>query len=119
MNRSAHRRLAAAALVGLLPLAMAGCQRPPARSRADTAANSACRVEVDRVYAAQNRAELSQRDQRDSPFAASYLPGITSRDLGARFSRDNMVSSCVANSSSPAAAAPDLGAGPVFSPVAP
>ncbi len=102
-----------AALLALL----AGCQQTP-RSRADAAANAACRVEVDRVYAAQNRADLSRRDERDTPFAASYLSGITTRQLGARFSRDNQVASCVNNAGPSGNAATDASIGPTFSPAA-
>lgn len=105
-----------------LPLSLAAlliltaCQAPP-RSRTEAATTAACRTEVDRVYAAQNRADLSRRDQRDSPFASSYLPGITTRELGARYARDNMVSSCISNSAQPSSPAPDTGTGPTFSPV--
>ena len=100
-------------------LGMAGCQPAP-RSRADAATAAACRAEVDRVYAAQNRAELSQRDQRDTPFAGSYNSGITSRGLGSLFGRDNQVSSCVSRSSgsNAGAASVDTGTGPTFSPTA-
>ena len=100
-------------------LMMAGCQSAP-RSRADAANAAACRAEVDRVYAAQNRAELSQRDQRDTPFAGSYSSGITSRGLGTLFGRDNQVSSCVSRSggSNAGAASIDSGTGPTFSPTA-
>ncbi len=110
-------RLAFAAAV-LLPVLAAGCQSPTPRSRADAAAAAACRAEADRVYAAQNRADLSRRDQRDTPFANSYDSGITSRGLGTRFGFDNQVSSCVSNSTSPGAgaAAIDPGTGPTFSP---
>lgn len=101
--------------------ALAGCAQP-SRPRASAAASAACRAETDRVYAAQNRAELSFRDQRDTPFAGSYNSGITSRGLGARFGRDNMESSCLANSAGGGAAAPggatDAGTGPTFSPAA-
>lgn len=111
-------RLAWAALAIAAPM-MAGCQSAP-RSRADAATTAACRAQVDRVYAAQNRAELSQRDQRDTPFASSYNSGITSRGLGARFGFDNQVSSCISSSSAPGTGSPaiDVGTGPTFSPVA-
>jgi len=102
----------------LLAALVAGCSAAP-RSRADAAATAACRAEVDRVYAIQNRAELSQRDQRDTPFASSYNSGITSRGLGARFGRDNQVSSCVSATTAGApATAIDVGTGPTFSPTA-
>ena len=108
-------RLAFAAAAALL----AGCNAAP-QSRAQAATSAACRAEVDRVYAAQNRAELSRRDQRDTPFAESYNSGITSRGLGALFGRDNQVSSCVSNSSAPGtgAATANVGVGPTFSPTA-
>ena len=110
-------KLALAAAAIALPMLAAGCQSVP-RSRADAASSAACRAEADRVYAAQNRADLSQRDQRDTPFATSYDSGITSRGLGTRFGFDNQVSSCVSNSTSPNAArgAVDPGTGPTFSP---
>lgn len=102
-------RLAMAALALL-----AGCAQPP-RPRANAAATAACRVEVDRVYSAQNRVDLSRRDTRDTPFASSYLPGITSRGLGAEYGRDNMVQSCLNNAAGAASpASPTPGTGPAF-----
>ncbi len=110
-------RLAFAVAVTLMPMLAAGCQSTP-RSRANAASTAACRAEVDRVYAAQNRADLSRRDQRDAPFASSYNSGITSRGLGTLFGFDNQVSSCVSNSSDPGTGAPaaDPGNGPTFEP---
>ena len=107
------------ALAALAPGLLVGCQQAP-RSRADAATERACRVEADRVYAAQNRAELSMRDQRDTPFAGSYNSGITSRGLGSRFGLSNQVASCVSQSSAggAAVAAPEAPTGPTFSPVA-
>jgi len=100
----------------LLCLAAAACQQAP-RSRADGQTQAQCRQEVDRVYAAQNRGDLSRRDERDSPFAGAYLPGITTRELGARFARDNQMSSCLAqNRGGPAT---DISPAPTFSPVQP
>lgn len=112
-------RLALAAIAVALPMLAAGCQSTP-RSRADAASAAACRADADRVYAAQNRADLSRRDQRDTPFASSYNSGITSRGLGTLFGLDNQVSSCVSNSSGPGAAAATVnpGTGPTFSPAA-
>ena len=111
-------RLAFAATI-LLPMLAAGCQSAP-RSRASAASAAACRAEVDRVYAAQNRADLSQRDQRDTPLSSNYASGITSRGLGTLFGFDNQVSSCVSSSSGPdtGAATADPGRGPTFEPTA-
>ena len=110
-------RLAFAVAAVLLPILAAGCQSAP-RSRADAAAAAACRAEADRVYAAQNRADLSRRDQRDTPFASSYNSGITSRGLGTLFGFNNQVSSCVSSStnSTAAGATVDPGTGPTFEP---
>lgn len=110
MTRLALSSLALLALLG-------ACQRAP-RSGASAATTAACRGEVDRVYAAQNRVELSRRDERDSPFAASYLPGITTRQLSERFGRDNQMASCLAQSGSSAATG-DASTGPTFSPSSP
>ena len=113
-------RLSLAAAVVALPMLTAGCQSPTPRSRADAASAAACRAEVDRVYAAQTRSDLSQRAQRDTPLSSNYVSGITSRGLGTLFGFDNQVSSCVSNSSgpSPGAAAVDPGRGPTFEPTA-
>lgn len=81
--------------LALLPLALAACQTVPPRDPASAAAAAACRDRVDQVYAQQNRVELSMRDQRDAPFASSYNSGITSRGLGAQFSRGTMFNDCL------------------------
>lgn len=98
---------------------LAGCHAAP-QSRAAAATSAACRAEVDRVYAAQNRSDLSRRDERDTPLSDNYLSGITSRGLGALFGRDKEISSCISNSSAPGtgAAAADVGTGPTFNPAA-
>ena len=98
-------------------LLLAACTGAPPRSPADRAVAAACRQEVDRVYAAQNRRELSYRDQRDTPFASSYNSGVTSAGLGSRFGRDNDVTSCI-NLNRPGASSIDTGTGPTFSPIA-
>lgn len=105
--------LTGAALMAVL----SGCQQA-SRPRPSPAIAAACRTEVDRVYAAQNRADLSRRDERDTPFAGSYVSGVTSRQLGERFNRDNQMASCVssAGQSGAAASMPDASTGPVFSP---
>jgi hypothetical protein len=89
----------------------------PARPRPTAAVQAACRAETDRVYAAQNRAELSYRDQRDTPFAGSYNSGITSRGLGSLFGRDRMESACLQQNTPGATTPPPVqspGTGPTF-----
>ena len=99
--------------LALLPL-LAGCKQPTAESRASAATKAECRAAADRVYAAQNRGELSQRDQRDTPFAASYNSGITTRGLSSLFGRDSAIASCVTANSEGAAGSPDNSTGPTF-----
>ena len=93
--------------------AISGTTGATARAAIDPQVTSDCRARADAVYEKQNRADLSRRDQRDSPFSASYNSGITTRGLGARFERDRMVADCVsANSSGKSSAA---STGPTFS----
>lgn len=112
----------AASLSVLVLATVVGCHAAPPRSGSATAATVACRAEVDRVYAAQNRVELSLRDQRDTPFAGGYNSGITSQGLGARYGRDNQLAACINNSTAPGGAGPAgavaPGTGPTFSPSA-
>lgn len=104
-----------------LPLAvlvLAGCQSPTGpRSRADAAARQACRQAVDRVYAAQNRADLSRRDERDYAFAGSYNSGIVTRGMSARYGRDQAVTECIQTSGEAGVQATDTVPTPTFSPV--
>ena len=105
-------------IAGLLLAGLPGCVRAPG-PRPSAAAAASCRAEVDRVYAAQNRRDLTYRDQRDTPFAGSYFPGDTPRGLASEYGRDNQYSSCIANSTGAGTNAPPAAGGnigPVFSP---
>ena len=108
-------------LAAAIALAALSACTHPAGPRPSAAAQASCRAEVDRVYAAQNRADLTARDGRDTPFTGDYFPGNTPRGLAGEYGRDNQYSSCLANSSSPSAPAtsgtsPAANVGPVFSP---
>ena len=115
------------ALAVLLSAGVLGaCAQPPRgvadANRPSRAALAQCRQEVDRVYAAQNRAELSQRDQRDSPLSDNYVSGITSRGLSSLYGQDNDFASCLRNAQNggPApgtAPAGDSPTGPTFTPL--
>ena len=104
----------------LAPLLLAGCGSASPQSSSDRAVTAACRADADRVYAAQNRQELSYRDERDTPFAARYDSGIVSAGLGQLYGRDNQMSACVRANSKPGdvPTPPDPGFGPTFSPIA-
>ena len=106
-----------AALALLLPI-LAGCQPPSSQRTANRSLVADCRVAVDRVYAAQNRVDLSRQDERDEPFAAQYVSGVVTSGLSARYGRDRMVDSCVKENGGPAQV-PDSGTGTAFSPTSP
>ena len=105
--------------------ALAACAQQPrsasatADGRASRAVVAACRQEVDRTYAAQNRAELSMRDQRDTPLSDNYVSGITSRGLSSLYGRDNQMAACVRNAQNGggAPASGDNPTGPTFTPL--
>lgn len=99
----------------ILALALAGCARPPAPTRADVDTKAECRQQVERQYNQQNRVDLTRRDERDFAFAGTYNSGIPSRGLGAEYHREQMVSDCLrASGDNSSKATP--GVGPVFSP---
>jgi hypothetical protein len=95
------RRACSALAVPALALALGGCFHPSAdRVHASAATRAACRARADEVYLKQNRAEIYQQDSyatstRDSPYAASGLPGITTDGLGAQFQREQMQDDCI------------------------
>ena len=100
-----------------LLLAVAACQPPPAAPvGADASVRADCRMEVDRQYNAQNRVDLTRRDERDYAFAGSYNSGISSRGLSSEYQRDNMIRDCLRANGSRGQAAP--GVGPAFTPAA-
>jgi hypothetical protein len=97
------RPVLALALLAALPAVLGACQTAP-RTRASAATVAACRSEVDRVYAAQNRGDLSRRDQIDAPFGGNTNVGSISDALSAQYGRDRMESSCLKNATAPAPA---------------
>ena len=99
----------------LLIATITGCQGPPpAPVSADGAVRAECRTQVDRQYNAQNRVDLTRRDERDYAFAGSYNSGISSRGLSAEYQRGTMVQDCLrANGDR---GSPTPGVGPAFSP---
>lgn len=99
-------RAAALLLVCLLPAACSpsGGSRPAA----DPATQAACRVQADRIYDTQHRADIFAPSAGvNAPLSNSYGPGSDGRQLGEIFARDNMIQDCVRrNGSVDAAPAP-------------
>ena len=79
----------AAVLAGLA----AGCTQP--RSSAELEQQQACGQQADRQFEKQNRYLLSERDQTDTPFSSSGLPGDTTRGLNDQYGRDRAVDDCM------------------------
>ena len=91
-------------------LILAACVRTP-QTPIQAATVAACRERADQIYDRQNRADLSRRDERDTPLAASYLSGITTRGLSARFERGQRIAECTSGLASGAGSP-----GPAMSP---
>ena len=100
----------------LLPVVACQPMQASPRTQANRQAVAECRAQADRTYAAQNRGDLSRRDDLDDPFAAGYVSGIVTRGLSAQYQRDNMVQDCLNASSQPAAII-SPGEGTTFTPV--
>ena len=107
-------RICRAALASFAAVGLAGCYHPPTPTRVDTAIKTECRQQVEREYNAQNRVDLTRRDERDAAFANNYNNGISSRGLGAEYHREQMVTDCLRASGDGGQPVP--GVGPVFSP---
>ena len=108
--------LAALFLAGLSLSGLSACSAPlppPTRSPAQAAA-AACRSRADEIYLKQNRSILSERSQRDNPYASTGSPGITTEGLGQQYGRDVMIADCIRNTGPASGAA---GAGTSTSPV--
>jgi hypothetical protein len=80
-------------------LSCAGCSFPPPQSGAERAAASDCREDANRIYSAQNRYLLSERDSPDTPFSGSTPPPLPSDGLSEKYGYDEMVSDCLKRSS--------------------
>ena len=90
--------LAGPLLIVTLAGALGGCGLYHPVSADEREATSACNAEVDRVFAAQNRYQLSERDSSDSPYAGNSLPNNPSTGLSDRYQQDQMLDKCLARS---------------------
>ena len=92
-------RTHAAATTARLAVALcllAGCTFGAPKPRtADQQAVAACKADADRTYLQQNRVLLSERSQRDTPFASSGTVGITSQGLPQLYGRSSDFEACL------------------------
>ncbi len=81
----------------LVVAALAGCAGLPGgggdAARQDLVAQ--CRADADRVYAAQNRYQLSERDSGDTPFSGTGTTQTANRALADQYSQRQSVNQCV------------------------
>jgi len=77
--------------------AVTGCGALDQReSPENRAALKDCRAEADRVFDAQNRYQMSERDSSSTPYSGNALPNDLGAGLSDRYARDKMVDSCLA-----------------------
>ncbi len=115
MNAAA-RPLAQFLLLAASALALGGCAFPGPESRADRDTLQSCRAEADRVYDAQNRYQLSERDTHDTPFSGSGQPTTPSDGLADQYTHENRVEACVRHGDASAETAPPATTAPASAP---
>lgn len=119
MNATAATRRMPKAGVGGLALCavlISGCGFSPPQSAQDREALQSCRSDADRVYDAQNRYQLSERDSRDTPFSGGGQVASPSDGLADQYSHERMVESCLHNGSNTAETAPPATSAPAAAP---
>jgi len=100
---SLSRRATPALGLALLALAapLGACAGPaPSSSRATAAERAACRTHADEVFSRQNRDAIYRSDTystalRDSPFASSGMPGLTTTGLSQQYGVENTMQDCL------------------------
>jgi hypothetical protein len=99
---AATRRLPRAGLgcVALCAALISGCGFSPPQSSQEREALQSCRSDADRIYDAQNRYQLSERDARDTPFSGGGQVASPSDGLADQYSHERMVESCLHNGGS-------------------
>jgi hypothetical protein len=83
------------ALLLLSGLALSGCGFSPPLSEGQRDAQQSCREDANRVYDAQNRAQLSERSSPDTPFSGATPRPLPGDGLSEKYGFDQMVSTCL------------------------
>jgi predicted small lipoprotein YifL len=86
--------------------ALAGCGGSQPLTQDDREAVSDCNKESDRIFAARNQYELSERDSRDTPYSGNTLPPTPSDGLSDQYEREQLRDSCLAHSAAGNAVVP-------------
>jgi hypothetical protein len=92
-------------LLGLAP-ALGGCGLYTRPTAEDREARHDCDAEADRIFAARNRYQLSERNSTDTPYSGNTLPSNPTAGLSDQYERDTLVDNCLNHSAAgePAAA---------------
>ena len=90
---------------------LAGCNPAPHQSLEDREATIDCQQESDRIFAARNRYQLSERPSPDTPYSANNLPATPNDGLGDQYQREQLLDSCLARSSTESGAEHAPGSG--------
>ena len=69
----------------------------PPPTAADRETRRDCDAEADRIFAARNRYQISERDQTDTPYAGNTLPSNPTAGLSDQYEQDRLVDSCLAH----------------------
>ncbi len=91
----------------VLPACLAGCGYTPPRSSERLEELASCRSQANRVYAAQNRDQLSQRDTSSAPFSGNTLPVDPTRGLYSRYSYEQLQEDCLSGAGAPSSTGPE------------
>lgn len=90
--------LLAAPLGGCSPEALSGGPPLSGQALADQQTRTACRQRADEVFNQQNRGDIFRPgSQVNTPYSASYLPGVQDRGLADRYAHEKMVNDCIRN----------------------
>jgi hypothetical protein len=85
------------ALLTLAPCLVACTFGGPPPSAEDREARRDCDAEADRIFAARNRYQISERDQSDTPYAGNTLPSNPTAGLSDQYEQDRLVDTCLAH----------------------
>ena len=82
-------------MLSALPV-LGGCGLYTKPTSDDREARQDCDAEADRVFAARNRYQLSERSSADSPYSGNSLPPNPSSGLADQYAQDRLVDNCLA-----------------------
>ena len=88
-----------------MPL-LSGCGLYNRPTSEDQETRRDCDAEADRVFAARNRYQLSERSSADSPYAGNTLPSDPSTGLSDQYAEDRLVDNCLARGGASSPGAP-------------